>query len=806
MKTILKPTSYLKLGEIVIETYPFLIGRHEAAFNTCKDYIFTPISKRHARIFEEQGDVYLIDLGSLNGTMINGKSIRGKAVKLSQGDEIRFAEQLVFKVIIKGRFKSVRKPQSYLHLTLIPEQQEVHSEPIEVTDFPFLINEVNGKFRGYQENFPEEVRRLIPRAHALIALRDGNVYLEDLGNSGGTLVAGVLLKEASALLRDGDYIAFGKEQCKYSVKLENRRVASDQAVKEIMLISHQQPKPDIDVNKTTFVSTANPFLDILYAQSANELVKPKDADEPQARPVKLAKHEKIRALLAQFKNTIVNNKPINLKKIWLTVSIGALLLLTAVGVYFKGAPEREAKNLLIERRYAESAAVANRYLQKHASDKQISALATEALAKYVVPKWMAKLEQKAFAEADQLLAQAMMLSQFNVDGQKMLGLLGWIDALEKLATERGSAGHIVIFNHEAKMQALLEQWDQNADDHRRLLDRIVGYVPSFEEVRSRSFSRLHMLRSDESGYLKNIENLKATIRDKLRDDRGEDLTVVLKEFKERYPVIEGIEGLEEDLEHFLTIQEAIRVKNIPKVLRTLGTVTFTTPPFQEKVKEWIAKELPSTDIAEAYLRASDAWRVGATSEAITILEPLTRQVWGEVATRTLERYKRVTADFTALQAMKSDKDYGERLLAFHNSLDSVEDAFFLNAIKADFQRYKEKALSNAEESFRLARQRWNEYRENGGIGGLLQLEAAVSKTFRQQAQRLVGACNYLTSGTRIYDVLQLDYPREGKALNDQIRSEIRLQRQSLSNLNTVLSPALLRTKLDLLTGSQGCDQ
>jgi hypothetical protein len=86
------------------------------------------------------------------------------------------------------------------------------------------------------------------------------------------------------------------------------------------------------------------------------------------------------------------------------------------------------------------------------------------------------------------------------------------------------------------------------------------------------------------------------------------------------------------------------------------------------------------------------------------------------------------------------------------------------------------------------------------------LEAAVSKTFRQQAQRLVDACNYLTSGTRIYDVLQLDYPREGKALNDQIRSEIRLQRQSLSNLNTVLSPALLRTKLDLLTGSQGCDQ
>lgn len=803
MKIILKPTSQLKIGEINIKTYPFLVGRYEPPFDSSTEDFLAKLSRRHARISEEQGEIYLIDLGSLNGTKLNGQSIRGKAVKLNQNDEIRFAEELAFKAIIKGRSKAPQQSQSKLHLTLLPAQQEIPAEPIEITDFPFLINQINGSFSGYQEGFAEENEQLFPRPHALITLRDGKVYLEDLGNSGGTSAAGLFLEKGPVQLHDGDLIAFGKEQRQYSVRLENHSPV--QVDQETAIAQPQQPKPDLDVNRTTFISTASPFLDILYTHTANDPAASKEASDPQAL-AKQTRPGKRQTLLAQFKHAISDDKPISRKKIWLTVSMGGVLALLAVAVYLKGAPEREVKKLLIEKHYAESAVAANRYLQERTGDKQMMALATEALVNYLVPNWMMKLEQKAFSEADQLLIQAKPLSQFNSDGEKLLGLLGWIDDLEKLAAERGAAGQIVIFNHEAKIQALLDRWEQNADDHRRLLDRIVGYVPVFEDVRARSFSRLHMLRSDESLYLKSIENLKATIREKLRDDSGEDLTVVLKEFKERYPTIVGVDGIEQDMEHYLVIQKAIREKNILKVLRTLETVTFTSPPFQEKAQEWVDKELPSADIARAYLQASNAWRSGATAKAIAILEPLTEQAWGEVATRTLKRYKQVTADFNALQAMKSDKDFGDRLLNFHTSLDPVEDMFFLSAIEADFKKYKDKALSNAEESFKLARRSWDEYRENGGIAGLLQLETTVSRTFRQQAQRLVGACNYAVSGTRIYDALRLEYPSEWKVMNDQIHSEIRLQRQSLNSLSIVLSPPLMRTKIDLLTGSQGCDQ
>lgn len=353
---------------------------------------------------------------------------------------------------------------------------------------------------------------------------------------------------------------------------------------------------------------------------------------------------------------------------------------------------------------------------------------------------------------------------------------------------------------------MLERWDRDADDHRRLLDMTVGYVPAFEEVRARSFSRLRTLRSEESIYLKAIEDLKTTTRDKLQKDHAEDLAAVFKDFEERYPAISGMNNLQEDLEHYLAIRQAMLAKDMPKVLRMLNATTFATPPFQEKLKEWMNTELPPADIARAYQQAAELWHSGAISEAIAILQPLSQQAWGEAATRTLEQYKKVADDFTGLQTLKSDKGYGERLFAFRNSLDPVEDTFFLKAIETDFQTQKKKALSNAEESFKLARQLWNEYQENGGIAGLLRLETAVSKTFRQQAQRLSDACTYVATSTHSYDALRLNYPSEWKTVNDQIRSEIKLQRQSLNDLSMVLAPPLLKTKLDLLAGSQGCNQ
>jgi pSer/pThr/pTyr-binding forkhead associated (FHA) protein len=49
----------------------------------------TFVSQVHARVFRRGGDVYVEDLGSRNGTLLNGKPV-GSAQRLRRGDRVQF--------------------------------------------------------------------------------------------------------------------------------------------------------------------------------------------------------------------------------------------------------------------------------------------------------------------------------------------------------------------------------------------------------------------------------------------------------------------------------------------------------------------------------------------------------------------------------------------------------------------------------------------------------------------------------------------------------------------------------------------
>jgi pSer/pThr/pTyr-binding forkhead associated (FHA) protein len=53
----------------------------------------TFVSQVHARLYRRDGDVYLEDLGSRNGTFVNGQAIAG-ATRLRRGDQVQFGETI----------------------------------------------------------------------------------------------------------------------------------------------------------------------------------------------------------------------------------------------------------------------------------------------------------------------------------------------------------------------------------------------------------------------------------------------------------------------------------------------------------------------------------------------------------------------------------------------------------------------------------------------------------------------------------------------------------------------------------------
>jgi EAL domain-containing protein (putative c-di-GMP-specific phosphodiesterase class I) len=82
-----------QVKHVPIRSTPFLIGRrHDLALSipcSC-------ISKVHAELFDRDGDLWLRDLGSTNGTYVNGARIT-KEIKLREGDIVQFAT-VVFRV------------------------------------------------------------------------------------------------------------------------------------------------------------------------------------------------------------------------------------------------------------------------------------------------------------------------------------------------------------------------------------------------------------------------------------------------------------------------------------------------------------------------------------------------------------------------------------------------------------------------------------------------------------------------------------------------------------------------------------
>ena len=66
-----------------------VVGRSSSATVRIDD---PKVSREHARILRRGGALQLVDLGSRNGTRLNGKTVRGESVPLASGDTIQVGE------------------------------------------------------------------------------------------------------------------------------------------------------------------------------------------------------------------------------------------------------------------------------------------------------------------------------------------------------------------------------------------------------------------------------------------------------------------------------------------------------------------------------------------------------------------------------------------------------------------------------------------------------------------------------------------------------------------------------------------
>lgn len=815
----LNPLSHPDLGKILVEESLFPIGRNEAPFSTYPGDLIAALSRRHARIFKENNKVYLADLDSQNGTTVNGKPVRKQPIELHPGDQVCFAGVLTYQAEIFEYDCSNTAQGSItpaISLILAPQRTDISLDPIVVSQFPFLVGKTNELFLRYKDQYPQEVN-FISRRHAHFFLREGNLYIEDLGSTNGTFVSGKRLDEHARPLENGDTIAFGGNHFVYTVRMEGPGTQERKTPEPTSYAIHIDDQIEPETSKTTFVASATSFLDIFcideeirsadsQAESGEEDSSAAEAHSSQSsvkgpQPSRAAPRwmRRAKTFLAEIRNELSEKKPRKQKWFRIVSATGAGVLLLALGIYFTGNHQQEIEKLVEQGHYEKAAALAKVYLEQHPENKKIKNLVTEGLLKSILPGWMAQLDQRAFAEASEKLKEAEHHSQFNSEALSMLELLSWIVDMEKFIYERGGLNApIVIYKHEDSISSLIERWNASPAGNRRLMTHILTMVPEFEAVYSRTFSSLRTLQNEKATYLTAIEKLKTTIQEKLSLNQAKEIKPVLSDFSAKYPRIAGIEHLQSDLNKLLTIQADIDKVSPVKLSKRIAELAPATPLFKAKLAELQTAVMLPPEINEQFQHALEAWQTGRIRQSLSLLKDLNYGEWAKLATQKLQRNTQIIENFLALKAARGSDNYRDRLFAFYNLLDSEEDIYFSRLLAEDFKYHKDKALTTAQRTIAMAQKRWSAYLAQGGIQGIHRLETTVSETFRERSYLLTQAYSHLAEAVQIYSLIQFDFPAEAKVLHHEITREIRLQRQSLMELSMVLDNTLLEAKLKLI--------
>jgi pSer/pThr/pTyr-binding forkhead associated (FHA) protein len=493
---VLEPLTHPELDAIHIDDNLFAIGRAEVPFAAYPAEIVADLSRRHARIFVEGGAAYLADLGSKNGTTVNGAPVQHTIVRLRDGDEIGFGRALSYVVQLTAVDAGPAPPARLAGLTLEPKEADLRLESIVITRFPFLVSKVDDAFARYRDAQPHQVGYL-SRRHAHIFLKGGVPYVEDLGSTNGTFIGTVRLDEHAHELKEGDLLAFGGHHFVYRVRLQWEQLAPEPTV------THVAPAPaqPAEADKTTFVAAADSFLDIFCVDraaaqedevnhAAEQDAAGKGDDGARRRP--RGKFALLAAGLLEALGGAGDADRSHVRR-W-ALALVAVAVLIALTLYSISAPERETQRLMASGDYLTAAALASDRLARDPNNADIKAQGTEAVLKAELPQWIAFVKAARFDRAAGSVARMRSLGRNNADLKPLIDEIEWIGKLEQFVSARGgAAAPIEGPADQARIRLILTQWQDDPQAHQRAFATISAFVPAFRDTYAQALSDLRKL-------------------------------------------------------------------------------------------------------------------------------------------------------------------------------------------------------------------------------------------------------------------------------------------------------------------------
>ncbi|MCX7945130.1 MAG: FHA domain-containing protein [Deltaproteobacteria bacterium] len=155
------------------------------------------VSRRHARIYMWDSQVFIEDLGSSNGIYVQGKRIN-EAALVKPGEPINIGEFTLNVIYSDEEETDGKPPRFYLKGRMPPFKDEI----IPLEEDEIFVGRID-------ENHIVITHNSVSRRHSVIKIDSSQelVKISDLESSNGTFVDGKRIKEA--ILQNGNIIRFG---------------------------------------------------------------------------------------------------------------------------------------------------------------------------------------------------------------------------------------------------------------------------------------------------------------------------------------------------------------------------------------------------------------------------------------------------------------------------------------------------------------------------------------------------------------------------------------------------------------------
>lgn len=261
------------IADISLEKGRHTIGRDEANETVLSD---DSVSGFHAELQAEGGQLFVVDLGSANGTTVNGKPVSGR-VKLNPWDKLAFASVEAELVDTDGRRPT--RTQRAISEADVAGQSGTPASAQKATRVRAAVSDWNlegltGEWVGKQVPVSQRVlvgrdtdchitaqASELSRRHAEITLKDGQLSVKDLGSTNGTFVNDEKVTERA--LQNGDEVRF--DQVRF-------RVHGPQTDKRATKVRDAVADPSASTSKATRVSSAVvPTLSIVGGDQARDI-------------------------------------------------------------------------------------------------------------------------------------------------------------------------------------------------------------------------------------------------------------------------------------------------------------------------------------------------------------------------------------------------------------------------------------------------------------------------------------------------------------------------------------------------------